>query len=79
MFKNGQAINTWNLGRAGDLQSVGSAGPVDPEIPILVFESPVGEVRAVMYQYALHTNTNFGLSFSADYPAVVAARPPWNV
>jgi hypothetical protein len=74
LFKGGQAINTWNLYRAADAQCIGSAGPVDPEIPVLIFESPDGQVRAAMFQYALHTNTNFGPSFSADYPAVVAAR-----
>ena len=74
-FKNGQAINTWNLGQAPeDVQSLGSSGPTDPEIGILAFDDAEGKLLAVMFSFTLHTNTNFGPRFSGDYPAVVAAR-----
>ena len=74
IFKNGETINTWNLWNSKEIQSVGSEGPIDPEIGVLSFEDLKGRMLAVMYQYTLHTNTNFGPYLSADYPAVVAAR-----
>ncbi|HOL66263.1 MAG TPA: hypothetical protein PKX93_02240 [bacterium] len=74
-LKNGQAINTWNLPQVpSEIQAVGSSGPTDPEIGLLSFEDEAGNLLAVMFHYTLHTNTNFGPRFSADYPAVVAAR-----
>lgn len=73
LLKDGRAINTWNLANAGEVQCLGSAGPVDPEVGILALEDDGGLV-AVLFHYALHANVNFGPCFSADYPAVVAAR-----
>ncbi|HNS32119.1 MAG TPA: hypothetical protein PKN36_03995 [bacterium] len=74
-FKNGKALNTWNLGQSpDDVQSIGSSGPIDPEIGIFSFEDGEGRLMAVMFHFTLHTNTNFGPRFSGDYPAVVAAR-----
>jgi hypothetical protein len=75
LFKDGRALNTWNLGRADeDVQCVGSAGPVDPEIGMLAFDDEQGRLLAVLYHFTLHTNTNFKLHLSGDYPAVVASR-----
>ena len=74
LYKDGRAINTWNLGRAEDVQTVGSAGPIDPEIGILAFDGADGSLLAVLFHFTLHTNTNFGPRFSADYPGVVAAQ-----
>ncbi len=74
-FKNGMAVNTWNLGQAPeDVQSLGASGPVDPEIGIFAFDDGKGQLMSVMFHFTLHTNTNFGPGFSGDYPAVVAAR-----
>ena len=74
-LKNGREINTWNLGQLPDnVQSLGSAAPVDPELGILCFDDEAGVPIAVLWHYTLHTNTNFGRYFSADYPGVVAAR-----
>jgi len=74
-FKDGRDINTWNLRHfEDDVQSLGSAAPVDPEVGILCFDDERGRPIAVLWHYTLHTNTNFGRCFSADYPAVVAAR-----
>ena len=74
-LKDGRHINTWNLaGKTEHVQCVGSAGPIDPEIGILGFEDVAGRLLAVLFNFALHTNTNFGSLFSADYPGVVAAR-----
>lgn len=74
-FKDGRELNSWLLGKGeADIQCLGSAAPIDPEVGILSFEDENEELVAVLYQYTLHTNTNFGPRFSADYPAVVAAR-----
>ncbi len=74
-FKNGTAINTWLLVNAPvDQQAIGAAGPIDPEIGILSFDDEDGKLMAVVFHYTLHTNTNFGPKFSADYPAIVASR-----
>ena len=82
-YKDGREINTWLL-HAGEeeVQCLGSAAPIDPEVGILCFDdagSPeqsrrAGTPIAVLWHYSLHTNANFGPCFSADYPAVVAAR-----
>ena len=75
LYKDGRALNTWNIGHASpDVQCVGMAGPVDPEVGILAFDDPAGNPLAVMFQYTLHANANHGAYISGDYPAVVAAR-----
>ncbi|MGB9641966.1 MAG: hypothetical protein ACP5JO_01585 [Candidatus Ratteibacteria bacterium] len=75
LFKNGRVVNTWLLHNApDDVQSIGSAGPIDPEIGIFCFDDLHGNPVAIIFHFTLHTNTNFGPKFSADYPGVVAAR-----
>jgi len=74
-FKDGQEINQWLINRGEDnLQCVGSAGPIDPEIGIISFEDLKGRMMAVLFHFTLHTNANFSEYFSGDYPAVIAAR-----
>lgn len=73
-FKDGRELNNWLIDRGEDIQCVGTAGPVDPEIGILSFEDREGRLIAVLFNFALHLTTHFGEEFSADYPAVVARR-----
>jgi hypothetical protein len=74
-FKGGRQVNTWLLhGGEEDLQCVGAAGPIDPELGMLAFEDEAGALLAVLYHFTLHVNTHFGTHVSADFPAVVAAR-----
>ncbi len=73
-FKDGREINNWLIDRGEDVQCVGTAGPVDPEIGIIAFDDSEGNLLAVLFNYALHCTTHFGEEFSADYPAVVAQR-----
>ncbi len=74
-FKDGRVINTWLLQNAlEDLQLLCSAGPVDPEIGIICFRDLQDNPIAIIFHFTLHTNTNFGPKFSADYPGVVSAR-----
>lgn len=74
-FKGGRHINTWLLsGAEADLQCIGAASPIDPELGVLAFEDEAGEMLALLFHFTLHANTNFGSRFSGDYPAVVASR-----
>lgn len=74
-FKDGRDINTWLLHKGEEeVQCLGTAGPVDPEVGILCFDDEHGAPIAVLWHFTLHTNTNFGTRLSADYPGVVAAR-----
>jgi hypothetical protein len=73
-FKDGRELNNWLIDRGEEAQCVGTAGPVDPEIGILTFEDMDGNLIAVLFNFALHLTTHFGVEFSADYPAVVARR-----
>jgi len=43
-------------------------------VGILCFDDDGGIPIAVLWHFTLHTNTNFGPRFSADYPGVVSAR-----
>jgi len=74
-FKDGREINTWCLHRGEEeSQCLGAATVIDPEIGILCFDDEAGSPIAVLWQYVVHTNSNFGRHLSADYPGVVAAR-----
>ena len=74
-YKDGREINTWLLnGGETDVQCLGSAAPIDPEVGILSFDDEQGVPIAILWHFTLHTNANFGPRFSADYPGVVAAR-----
>ena len=74
-YKDGREINTWLLNSGeDDLQCVGAAGPIDPEIGGLAFDDRQGRLRGLLFCFTLHANANFGDRFSGDYPAVVAAR-----
>ncbi len=74
-FKDGRDINTWLVHRGEeDVQCLGAAAPIDPEICGLCFEDSKGAPVAVLWNYAVHTNSQWGDGFSADYPGVVASR-----
>jgi hypothetical protein len=73
-YKDGREINTWLLNQGEDLQCVGAAGPIDPEIGMLAFDDEEGKLRAVLFNFALHNNARWDGKLSAEYPAVVAAR-----
>lgn len=74
-FKDGRDINTWLLHQGeADIQCLGAAAPVDPEVGIICFDDEQGAPIAILWHFSLHTNANFGPRFSADYPGVVAGR-----
>jgi len=73
-YKDGREINTWLLNQGEDLQCVGAAGPIDPEIGMLAFDDEAGTLQAVLFNFALHNNARGDGKLSAEYTAVVAAR-----
>jgi len=74
-YKDGREINTWLLNNGeDDLQCVGAAAPIDPEIGMLAFDDEAGNLQAVLFQFSLHANARWDGKLSAEYPAVVAAR-----
>lgn len=52
--------------------TVRSAGPIDPEIPLLKVKHPDGRPRAIFSNFALHLDTVGGTKWSADYPVFIS-------
>ncbi len=48
------------------------AGPTDPSLPLVYLATPNGQPLASMINFAMHLDTTGGLSYSADYPQVIA-------
>jgi len=57
----------WNPGKLNP-NILRPAGPIDPEAPVVYFQTPDGKPLAVYVNYALHLDTVGGLRYSADYP-----------
>ncbi len=57
----------WNPGKLnpGILRP---AGPVDPQVPVVYFETGEGRPVATYVNFAMHLDTVGGTEFSADYP-----------
>lgn len=57
----------WNPGKLNP-KIVGPAGPIDPDLPVLYFESPDGATPVAAYvNFGLHQDTTGGLNLSADF------------
>jgi hypothetical protein len=56
----------WNPGKLNP-NIVKPAGPIDPEVPVVFFESMAGEPLATYVNFALHQDTVGGQDASADY------------
>jgi hypothetical protein len=76
--KDGRAINTWMRDLIDDLvkcpQLIGTAGPVDPELWVVRFDTLDGRPLGAFVNFSLHVNTRFGMTWSADYPGVISAE-----
>ncbi|MDA1230198.1 MAG: hypothetical protein O2856_05440 [Planctomycetota bacterium] len=60
------SVRTWvGLEYPGSLRS---AGPIDPEIGMLLVKGTIGKVRGLFSSFALHLDTVGGLKWSGDYP-----------
>ena len=57
----------WNPGKRNP-KIVKPAGPIDPDVPVVYFESPAGEPIATYVNFAMHLDTTGGTLISSDYP-----------
>jgi hypothetical protein len=48
------------------------AGPIDPDVGVLSFETPAGKPIATYVNFAMHPDTVGGDGISADYPGVLS-------
>ena len=62
----------WNPGKKNP-NIVKPVGPIDPEVPVVYFESPDGTPIATYVNFAMHLDTVGGLRVSADYPGTLSA------
>jgi hypothetical protein len=61
----------WNPGKRNP-NIARPAGPIDPDVSVLEFNSAEGEPLATFVNHALHLDTVGGEEFSADYPYTIA-------
>jgi hypothetical protein len=61
----------WNPGKLNP-NIVKPAGPIDPDVAVIYFESAAGEPLATYLNFALHLDTVGGQEISSDYPATTA-------
>ncbi len=61
----------WNPGKL-NTNIVRVAGPVDPDVAVLFFDTPRAEAIATYVNFAMHPDTVSGLEFSADYSFTLA-------
>jgi hypothetical protein len=69
VMKDGSA-RTWMSYASPDV--VRAAGPIDPEIPMLLVKGTDGSPRGLVSSFALHLDTVGGMKWSADYPFFIA-------
>lgn len=76
LCKDGKGFNSWMHDALNDLETcpqiVGAAGPIDPELWVLRFDDLAGQTLGIFFNFSVHTNAHFGVTWSADYPGVVA-------
>jgi hypothetical protein len=48
------------------------AGPTDPDVPVILFETPQAKPVAACVNFAMHLDTVGGAEYSADYPYTLA-------
>jgi hypothetical protein len=62
----------WNPGKKNP-NIVKPAGPIDPEVPVMYFETLDGKPIATYVNFAMHPDTTGGLRVSADYPFTLSS------
>lgn len=65
VMRNG-TVQTWQS--YSNPEVVRAAGPIDPEIGLLVVDGPQGTPQGILSSFALHLDTVGGARWSADYP-----------
>jgi neutral ceramidase len=68
-MQNGKVA--WNAGKLNPL-IVRPAGPVDEDLPMLLFTNAKGDRQAALLNYSIHLDTVGGTEFSADIPGHVS-------
>lgn len=61
----------WNPGKMNP-NIVRPAGPADPDVPVVHFQSPAHQPVATFVNYAIHPDTTGGTEYSADFPHTLA-------
>jgi neutral ceramidase len=73
LMKEGVVVSNPGKGQDELLANVvRPAGPTDPSLPLIYFDTPKGEPLASMVNFSMHLDTTGGLRYSADYPHVIA-------
>lgn len=62
----------WNPGKKNPA-IVKPAGPIDPDVPVVYFETTDGNPIATYVNFAMHLDTVGGLRVSADYPFTLSS------
>jgi hypothetical protein len=62
----------WNPGKLNP-NIVRPAGPIDSDVPVVLFESAQGKPLATYLNFAMHLDTVGGTRISADYPCTLSA------
>ncbi|MGE0130268.1 MAG: neutral/alkaline non-lysosomal ceramidase N-terminal domain-containing protein [Blastocatellales bacterium] len=70
-FRMRDGTVSWNP-RKQHLDIVKPAGPIDPEVGVLYFDTPQSRPLATFVNFALHPDTTGGTKISADYPGAMA-------
>jgi len=63
----------WNPGKLNP-NIIRPAGPIDPEVGVVYFESTDKKPVLTYVNFAMHADTTGGVRISADYPGVLARR-----
>ena len=63
----------WNPPKSGT-NVVRPAGPIDPDVAVVYFETLATNALATLVNFAMHPDTVGGTQISADYPGVLARR-----
>jgi hypothetical protein len=71
VMRDGSA-RTWMSYASPDV--VRAAGPIDPEVPLLLVKGADGQPRGLLSSFALHLDTVGGMKWSADYPFYIAQQ-----
>jgi neutral ceramidase len=61
----------WNAGKL-NTNILRAAGPIDPDVAVLYFDSLRTNAIATYVNFAMHPDTVGGLEFSADYPGALS-------
>ena len=61
----------WNAGKL-NTNIVRVAGPIDPDVAVLYFDTPRAAAIGTYVNFAMHPDTVGGLEFSADYPGALS-------